>query len=61
MLSKLEAFKLGVLSEFADKGLSVEEMRERVKRASDALDAVADVPTDEELEAAPANGQSGVG
>jgi len=50
MLSKLEAFKLGVLSEFASHGLSVEDMRERVKRASDALDAVAAVPTDEQVE-----------
>ena len=50
MLSKLEAFKLGVLSEFASHGLSVEDMRERVKRASDALDAVAAVPTDEQAE-----------
>ena len=50
MLSKLEAFKLGVLSEFASHRLSVEDMRERVKRASDALDAVAAVPTDEQAE-----------
>ena len=50
MRSKLEAFKLGVLSEFASHGLSVEDMRERVKRASDALDAVAAVPTDEQVE-----------
>ena len=50
MLSKLEAFKHGVISEFASHGLSVEDMRERVKRASDALDAVAAVPTDEQAE-----------
>ena len=47
MLSEQEAFKLGVLAEFADKGLSVDQMRERVKRASDALDAVAATPDEE--------------
>ena len=47
MLSEQEAFKLGVLEEFADKGLSVDQMRERVKRASDALDAVAAIPDEE--------------
>ena len=47
MLSEQEAFKLGVLAEFADKGLSVDQMRERVKRASDALDAVAAIPDEE--------------
>jgi hypothetical protein len=47
MLSEQEAFKLGVLAEFADKGLSVDQMRERVKCASDALDAVAAIPDEE--------------
>ncbi len=50
MLSKLEAFKLGVLTNFADRGLSVEEMRAHVKKANDALDAVANCPAEGETQ-----------
>lgn len=37
MLSPQEAFKLGFLSNCVEKGLSIEQMREEVKKASDQL------------------------
>jgi len=40
MLSPQEAFKLGFLSNCVEKGLSIEQMREEVKKASDQLDDV---------------------
>ena len=37
MLSKQAAFKLGFLTQCVEKGLSISEMRERVKAAGDSL------------------------
>tara|TARA_R110002020_G_scaffold16515_14_gene58301 strand:- start:336 stop:764 length:429 start_codon:yes stop_codon:yes gene_type:complete len=37
MLSSQEAFKLGFLSNCVEKGLSIEQMRSEVKKASDQL------------------------
>ena len=40
MLSSQEAFKLGFLSNCVEKGLSIEQMRAEVKKASDELSSI---------------------
>jgi hypothetical protein len=40
MLSKQEAFKFGFITNCVEEGLSIEDMRARVKKASDCLDAL---------------------
>jgi hypothetical protein len=40
MLSKQEAFKFGFITNCVEEGLSIEDMRVRVKKASDCLDAL---------------------